>query len=71
MINANNNTCFETQVTIKYLIACSTEKLLFRNYSPILRLTEPIYLRVSYVFEAGFSAAMIQPISMIFVILNN
>jgi len=36
MINANNNTWFETPVTVKWLIACATEKLLFINNSPIL-----------------------------------
>ena len=36
MINANNNTWFETPVTVKWLIAFSTEKLLFINNSPIL-----------------------------------
>ena len=32
----NNNTCFETPVPVKYLIACSPEKLLFINNSQIL-----------------------------------
>ena len=31
---------------------------------------EPIYLPVGYVFESGFSGGMIEPISMIFGILN-
>ena len=32
----NNNNCFETPVPVKYLIACTTEKLLFINNSQIL-----------------------------------
>ena len=36
MINANNNTCFETPVTVKWLIVCSTEKQLCINNSSIL-----------------------------------
>ena len=36
----------------------------------MLRWPDPIYLRVGYVFESGFSAGMIEPISMIFGILN-
>ena len=36
----------------------------------ILRWPEPIYLRVGYVFESGFSAGMTEPISMIFGMLS-
>ena len=35
-----------------------------------LRWPEPIYMRVGYVFESRFTAGKIQPISMIFGILN-
>ena len=35
-----------------------------------LRWPEPMYIHVGYVFESHFSAGTIQPISMIFGILN-
>ena len=54
-------------------VACEepndNEHQLFPSNSP-LRWCEPIYLRVGYVFESGFSAGMIKPISMIFGIVN-
>ena len=46
--------------------------LLFKTslQRPPLKVAERIYLRVGYVFESRFSTGMIQPISMIFGILN-
>ena len=35
-----------------------------------LRWPGPIYMPIGYVFQSGFSAGMIEPISMIFGILN-
>ena len=38
--------------------------------SPALRWPEPVYMCVGYVFDSRFSDRTIQPISMIFSVLN-
>ena len=40
------------------------------KFNPGLRWPEPIYMRVGYVFDLRFSECKIQPISIIFGILN-
>ena len=45
-------------------------RVLKKQFSLLLRWPEPIYMRVGYVFESRFSEGVIQPISMIFGVLN-
>ena len=45
-------------------------RVLKKQFFLLLRWPEPIYMRVGYVFESRFSEGVIQPISMIFGVLN-